>query len=127
MRFRFFVMLSVFCLGVPMMASAASGMTANDRGFPARIVATEDLEYTGEKISLHLKDADIKDVLRTFANLTTLNIVVDPTVSGSVTVELHDVPWDQALDLILRINGLGWTLENNVLYVAPPQKLLAFL
>ncbi len=86
-------------------------------------VQTEEKHYTGEPISLRLKDADITDVLRTFAELTGLNIVVDPGVSGSVTVELHDVPWDQALDLILKINGLDYVLENNVLRVAPVSKL----
>ena len=86
-------------------------------------VSTQEVQFTGEPITLTLKDADIKDVLRTFSALTQLNIVLDPSVSGSVTVELRDVPWDQALDLILRINGLDYVLENNVLRVAPISKL----
>ncbi len=86
-------------------------------------VSTQEVQFTGEPITLTLKDADIKDVLRTFSALTQLNIVLDPGVSGSVTVELRDVPWDQALDLILRINGLDYVLENNVLRVAPTSKL----
>jgi type IV pilus assembly protein PilQ len=86
-------------------------------------VATEEQQFTGEPITLTLKDADIKDVLRTFSALTQLNIVLDPSVGGSVTVELREVPWDQALDLILRINGLDYVLENNVLRVAPINKL----
>ncbi|MCP4898750.1 MAG: type IV pilus secretin PilQ [bacterium] len=88
-------------------------------------VESEETEWSGEPISLHLKDADIKDVLRTFSTLTHLNIVLDPTVSGSVTVELHSVPWDQALDLILKINGLDYVLENNVLRVASTTRLAA--
>jgi len=95
------------------------------REFETREVESQERQYTGEPLSLTLKDADIKDVLRTFAQLTGLNIVVDPGVSGSVTVELHDVPWDQALDLILKINGLDYVLENNVLRVAPTSKLAA--
>jgi len=91
--------------------------------FRATEVATQEVQFTGEPITLTLKDADIKDVLRTFSALTQLNIVLDPSVSGSVTVELRDVPWDQALDLILRINGLDYVLENNVLRVAPISKL----
>ncbi|MCU0304650.1 MAG: type IV pilus secretin PilQ [Thermoanaerobaculales bacterium] len=86
-------------------------------------VDTQEIQFTGEPISLSLKDADIRDVLKTFSALTQLNIIVDPGVGGSVTVELRDVPWDQALDLILRINNLDYVLENNVLRVATNQKL----
>jgi type IV pilus assembly protein PilQ len=81
-------------------------------------VESQVKQFTGEPISLELKDADIKDVLRTFAQITQLNVVVDPDVRGSVTVNLHDVPWDQCLDIILKINGLDYVLENNVLRVA---------
>jgi len=93
--------------------------------FAVTELSTEEEQWTGEPITLTLKDADIKDVLKTFSVLTDLNIVLDPGVSGSVTVELRDVPWDQALDLILKINGLDYVLENNVLRVAPIQKLAA--
>jgi type IV pilus assembly protein PilQ len=79
--------------------------------------------YTGEPISLDLKDADLKDVLRTFGKLTGLNLAIDPEVKGSITVRLVDVPWDQALELILRMNGLGYTLEGNVVRVGLPSKL----
>jgi len=88
-------------------------------------VDTDEQQFTGEPISLSLKDADVRDVLKTFSALTQLNIIVDPGVGGSVTVELRDVPWDQALDLILRINNLDYVLENNVLRVATNQKLAA--
>jgi type IV pilus assembly protein PilQ len=79
--------------------------------------------YTGEPISLSLKDADLKDVIRTFANLTGLNIAVDPGVNGSVTVDFNDVPWDQALDIILRQNNLGYVLEGNVMRVGTLNRL----
>src|SRR5262249_43690368 len=79
--------------------------------------------WAGEAISLDLKDADLKDVLHTFAELTGLNIAVDPEVKGSVTVRLHDVPWDQALDLIVRANGFGYVLEGNLLHVGTVQRL----
>ncbi len=88
-------------------------------------VSSEERHFTGEPISLELKDADIKDVLRTFAKITGLNIVVDPGVKGSVTVNLENVPWDQALDIILRINKLDYVVENNVLRVATTQELTA--
>lgn len=81
--------------------------------------------YTGEPISLNLKDADMKDVLRTFAQLTGLNIAVDPGVGGVVTVDFVDVPWDQALDLILRQNGLTYVLEGNVMRVGTVDRLAA--
>jgi type IV pilus assembly protein PilQ len=96
-----------------------------DEEFQTTEVTTQEQQFTGEPITLTLKDADVKDVLRTFSALTQLNIVLDPSVGGSVTVELREVPWDQALDLILRINGLDYVLENNVLRVAPISKLQA--
>ena len=86
-------------------------------------VQTEERRFTGEPISLELKDADIKDVLRTFAKITGLNIVVDPDVTGSVTVNLENVPWDQCLDIVLRINRLDYVVENNVLRVAKVERL----
>jgi type IV pilus assembly protein PilQ len=86
-------------------------------------VESQEKRFTGEPISLELKDADIKDVLRTFAKITGLNVVVDPDVSGSVTVNLENVPWDQCLDIILRINQLDYVVENNVLRVARIDRL----
>lgn len=86
-------------------------------------VETQERQFTGEPISLELKDADIKDVLRSFAKITGLNIVVDPDVTGSVTVTLENVPWDQCLDIILRINRLDYVIENNVLRVARMERL----
>ncbi len=86
-------------------------------------VESQEKRFTGEPISLELKDADIKDVLRTFAKITGLNVVVDPDVSGSVTVNLENVPWDQCLDIILRINRLSYVVENNVLRVARIDRL----
>jgi type IV pilus assembly protein PilQ len=89
----------------------------------SRTLSAGEKVFTGEPISLNLKDADIKDVLRTFAQLTGLNIAVDPNVSGSVTVDFVDVPWDQALDLILRQNGLSYVLEGNVMRVGTLARL----
>jgi type IV pilus assembly protein PilQ len=86
-------------------------------------VQTEERRFTGEPISMELKDSDIKDVLRSFAKITGLNIVVDPDVTGSVTVNLENVPWDQCLDIVLRINRLDYVVENNVLRVAKVERL----
>jgi type IV pilus assembly protein PilQ len=93
--------------------------------FQPRTIAEAQSQFTGEPISLDLKDADIKDVFRTISQLTQLNIVVDPEVRGTVTVQLENVPWDQALDLILKQNGLGYVLENNIMRIATTAKLAA--
>jgi len=74
--------------------------------------------YTGELISLELKDADIKDFFRLIGEISGLNIVLDPDVKGSLTIFLNDVPWDQALDVVLRNNSLGKQLDGNVLRIA---------
>jgi type IV pilus secretin PilQ/predicted competence protein len=92
-------------------------------GYEAMVVAPSEAQYTGEPITLDLKDADIKDVFRFFHELTGLNIILDPDVSGKVTLTLTAVPWDQALDIILRNAGLGKTLEGNVLRIATNAKL----
>ena len=76
-----------------------------------------------ELISLDLKDADLRDVLRTFASLERINIAIDPEVRGSVTIRLNDVRWDQALDVILRSNGLGYVIDASVLRIGTPARL----
>ena len=91
--------------------------------FQSRTLAEGATQFTGEPISLDLKDADIKDVFRTISQFTGLNIVIDPEVRGTVTVQLENVPWDQALDLILKQNGLGYVLENNIMRIATTRKL----
>jgi type IV pilus assembly protein PilQ len=101
-------------------APAAPAVTGSLSG---RTLNAGEKVYTGEPISLNLKDADIKDVIRTFASLTGLNIAVDPQVSGSVTVDFNDVPWDQALEIILRQNSLGYVLEGNVMRVGTLSRL----
>jgi type IV pilus assembly protein PilQ len=92
-------------------------------GYPAIAIGEEPRKYAGEPISLDLKDADIRDVLLTFSKLARLNMVIDPDVRGSVTVRLENVPWDQALEVILKVNGLGYVLEGNIVRVGLPPKL----
>jgi type IV pilus assembly protein PilQ len=103
----------------------AAGGVPPSSSYQPRTISDAQTQFTGEPISLDLKDADIKDVFRTISQLTQLNIVVDPEVRGTVTVQLEDVPWDQALDLILKQNGLGYVLENNIMRIATTQKLQA--
>ncbi len=74
--------------------------------------------YTGEPISVNLKDVDLRDFFRLVHEISGLNIVLDPNVKGTLTLVLDDVPWDQALDLVLKNNGLDRQLEGNVLRIA---------
>ncbi|MBI4461447.1 MAG: type IV pilus secretin PilQ [Acidobacteria bacterium] len=74
--------------------------------------------YTGEPISVNLKDVDLKDFFRLIHEISGLNIVLDPAVSGTVTLVLDEVPWDQALDLVLKNNNLDKEFEGNVLRIA---------
>jgi type IV pilus assembly protein PilQ len=105
------------------MTQAGAMQTLSTAAAGGRMLTAGEKVYTGEPISLNLKDADLKDVIRTFANLTGLNIAVDPGVGGSVTVDFNDVPWDQALDIILRQNNLGYVLEGNVMRVGTLNRL----
>ncbi len=75
-------------------------------------------KYTGRKISLDLQDADLVNVMRLFAEVANLNIILAPDVKGKVTVRMVNLPWDQAMDIILKMNGLGYVLEDNVLRIA---------
>jgi len=80
---------------------------------------TKRRQWTGEPFSFDFKDIDIKDLFRFIADISGLNVILDPTVKGSVTLKLVEVPWDQALDLITKNQGLGYTMEGNVIRVAP--------
>ncbi len=79
--------------------------------------------YTGKPISLDLVDADLKNVLRLIADITNMNIVVDPDIKGKVTLRVENVPWDQIFDMILKANGLGIEKQGNVIRVAKKEKL----
>jgi type IV pilus assembly protein PilQ len=79
--------------------------------------------YTGHPVSLDFQGADLRAVLRTFAEISGLNIVIDPRVNGTVDVALRDVPWDQALDIILKANGLGYIVDGTIVRIAPLEAL----
>jgi len=89
----------------------------------SRTLSSGERTYDGDPISLELNDADIRDVLRTFAQLTGLNIAIDPQVSGRVTVNFQNIPWDQAFEIILKQNGLGFVQEGNVIRVGTLERL----
>jgi type IV pilus assembly protein PilQ len=80
-------------------------------------------KYSGEPISVNLKDVDLRDFFRLIHEISGLNIVVDPSVKGSLTIVLDDVPWDQALDIVLKNNGLDKQLDGNVLRIATKDTL----
>ena len=75
-------------------------------------------KYTGEPISVNLKDVDVKDFFRLIHEISGLNVVLDPDVKGTLTIVLDDVPWDQALDIVLKNNTLSRQLDGNVLRIA---------
>src|SRR5581483_1731372 len=84
---------------------------------------TKQAHYSGEPISVNLKDVDLKDFFRLIHEISGLNIVLDPNVHGTLTIVLDDVPWDQALDIVLKNNGLDRQLEGNVLRIATIETL----
>ncbi len=90
---------------------------------PVAAQAAQAAQYTGEPISVNLKDVDLKDFFRLIHEISGLNVVLDPNVSGSLTIVLDDVPWDQALDIVLRNNNLDKQLEGNVLRIATRETL----
>ncbi|WP_027908873.1 type IV pilus secretin PilQ [Pseudomonas sp. URMO17WK12:I4] len=81
--------------------------------------------YTGEKLSLNFQDIDVRSVLQLIADFTDLNLVASDTVAGNITLRLQNVPWDQALDLVLKTKGLDKRQVGNVLLVAPAEEIAA--
>tara|TARA_R110001599_G_scaffold5120_1_gene25716 strand:- start:59432 stop:61522 length:2091 start_codon:yes stop_codon:yes gene_type:complete len=81
--------------------------------------------YTGEKLSLNFQDIEVRSVLQLIADFTDLNLVASDTVQGSITLRLQNVPWDQALDLVLKTKGLDKRKIGNVLLVAPADEIAA--
>jgi type IV pilus assembly protein PilQ len=87
--------------------------------FSSDVPGTGQRQYIGKPINFDFEDADLRAVLRIFANESGLNMIIDPQVQGRVNVLLNDVPWDQALEQILRANKLGYTVEGNIIRIAP--------
>ena len=86
---------------------------------------TQGPGYTGEKLSLNFQNIEIRSLLQVIADFTNFNVVTSDTVTGNVTLRLKDVPWDQALDIILQARGLGMRKSGNVLLIAPKDELAA--
>lgn len=85
----------------------------------------EEPQYTGERISLSFQSVDVRSLLQIIADVAGTNMVVSDSVSGEIAMRLQNVPWDQALDIILRTKGLGLRQEGNVMLVAPLEELAA--
>lgn len=86
---------------------------------------SERFAYTGEKLSLNFQDIDVRSVLQLIADFTDLNLVASDSVQGNITLRLQNVPWDQALDLVLKTKGLDKRKVGNVLLVAPADEIAA--
>jgi len=84
---------------------------------------TQGTGFNGEKLSLNFQNIEIRALLQVIADFTNFNVVTSDTVTGSVTLRLKDVPWDQALDIILQARGLGMRKAGNVLLIAPKDEL----
>ena len=84
-----------------------------------------EAKYTGKPISLDFQDVPVRQVLQIIAQVNNFNLVTTDTVNGNVTISLSGVPWDQALDMILRVRGLDKRLEGNILLIAPTEELMA--
>jgi type IV pilus assembly protein PilQ len=96
----------------------AVNLAAEQRAQAGQTPVATGPKYTGEPISVNLKDVDLKDFFRLIHEISGLNVVLDPNVHGTLTVVLDDVPWDQALDIVLKNNELARELEGNVLRIA---------
>lgn len=84
---------------------------------------TQGVGYNGQKLSLNFQNIEVRSLLQVIADFTNFNIVTSDSVSGAVTLRLQDVPWDQALDIILQAKGLGMRKSGNVLWVAPKDEI----
>ena len=82
------------------------------------------VKYVGEKLSLNFQNVEVRSVLQVIADFTGLNIIASDTVAGNLTLRLKDVPWDQALDLIMQTKGLDKRQNGNVIWIAPKDELL---
>ncbi len=101
----------------------AVNLAAEQKAQMTQQPAMGGVKYTGEPISVNLKDVDLKDFFRLVHEISGLNVVLDPNVKGSLTIVLDDVPWDQALDIVLKNNDLARQLEGNVLRIATVETL----
>ena len=104
-------------------AKRGSGVTSIPGGTLEALPNSGPREYTGQRISLDFKDADIQNVLRILADVSGLNVITTDDVQGKITMRLVEVPWDQALDAILKARGLDMVRDGNIIRVSTVEKL----
>ena len=104
-------------------AKGGSASTYGSDDLIFELDATPNKKYTGRRINLDFKDADIRALFRLFADISKLNIIVGDDVNGKVTIRLQDVPWDQAFAILLQTQSLGAIKYGNIIRVAPAQKI----
>lgn len=104
--------------GMPAATQPAASQKPDTASLTGQSTGESPRQYTGNPVSLDFQNADLRSVLRTFAEISGLNMVIDPNVQGSVDIVLTDVPWDQALDTILRANNLGYTVDGTIVRIA---------
>ena len=127
--YRLLFLFALLCLAAPALSAQESGAEARSpHGF---ILGNHGVierghqgpagqgRWKGFPISVSLRDAPLPEVLRTFARLANFNLVLDPRVQGSVTVELENVPWDQALHVILKTHRMGAEVDGRLWMIAP--------
>jgi type IV pilus assembly protein PilQ len=111
-------------MGLARPADAPEPQDATAVGSSTQVISpTPEKKYTGDPISVNLKDVDLKDFFRLIHEISGLNVVLDPSVHGTVTLVLDEVPWDQGLDIVLRNNGLTKEIDGNVLRIATQDTL----
>jgi type IV pilus secretin PilQ/predicted competence protein len=99
--------------------AASNGSQKQQFQYEPKIITSEETKYSGQLISPKFKDAELQDVVMVISEIAGLNVIFDPGVSGTVTCDFTDIPWDQFLDLILKTNKMGKSIEGNVLRIAP--------
>ena len=92
---------------------------------PSKLVQGSRGQFQGEKLSLNFQNVDVRSVLQVIADFTDFNIITSDSVQGNLTLRLKDVPWDQALDIILQAKGLDMRKNGNVIWIAPGDELAA--
>jgi type IV pilus assembly protein PilQ len=90
---------------------------------PTKLIQGSRVGYTGEKLSLNFQNVEVRAVLQVIADFTGFNFITSDTVGGNLTLRLKDVPWDQALDIILQAKGLDMRKTGNVVWIAPRDEL----
>ncbi|MDP5040408.1 MAG: secretin and TonB N-terminal domain-containing protein, partial [Paraglaciecola sp.] len=104
---------------------SGNNLIINIEKMSEKVKSTENSKFAGEPISLDFQDVPVRQVLQIISQVNGFNLVTTDTVTGNVTISLSGVPWDQALDMILKIKGLDKRLEGNILLIAPTEELTA--